>query len=47
MIPELAPSGVPEKVVMVAGKRRSEEAKIAGMTPDGLTLTGRFELSPP
>ena len=37
----------PAKVVMVAGSRRSEDAKIAGITPAGLILTGRFELSPP
>ena len=47
MTPETAPSLWPEKVVIVAGSSSSDEAKIAGITPAGLTLTGRFELSPP
>ena len=45
--PEVAPGVCPAKVVIVAGSSSSEEAKIAGITPAGFTLTGRFELSPP
>ncbi len=35
-----------EKVRMVVGSNSSDEAKIAGITPAGLTLIGRW-LDPP
>jgi hypothetical protein len=35
-----------EKVVSVVGSSSSDEAKIAGITPAGFTLTGRW-LDPP
>ena len=37
----------PPKLAMVAGMSSSELAKIGGITPDTLSLSGRCELSPP
>ncbi len=39
----IGPDCEPEKVARVVGSRRSDEAKIAGMTPAGFTLIGRCE----
>ena len=37
---------LPEKVEIVTGNNSSDEAKIAGITPAGFTLTGRSDLPP-
>ena len=36
----------PEKVEIVTGSNRSDEAKIAGITPAGFTLIGRCDEPP-
>ena len=38
----IGPVWLPEKVDMVVGSSKSDDAKIAGMTPAGLTLIGRW-----
>ena len=40
------PVELPENVLMVTGNSSRDEAKIAGITPAGFTLTGRW-LDPP
>ena len=35
-----------EKAVKVVGNKSNDDAKMAGITPEGFTLTGRFEFSP-
>ena len=40
------PAFVPENVESVVGSNSSEEAKIAGITPAGFTLIGKW-LDPP
>ena len=40
-------SFVPNQLASVAGNRMIDEAKIGGMTPDMLSLSGRNELWPP
>ena len=40
------PVCAPEKVEIVIGSSKSEEAKIAGITPAGLTLIGRCDVPP-
>ena len=42
----IGPAELPEKVEIVTGSSSSELAKIAGITPAGLTLTGRFDEPP-
>ena len=40
-------SSVPNQLASVAGNRMIDEAKIGGITPDMLSLSGRNELCPP
>ena len=48
MVPRNAGRVAParEKPAMVVGSSSSEEAKIGGMTPDVLSLSGRNEVCP-
>lgn len=39
----IGPVWLPEKVEIVIGSKSSEDAKIAGMTPAGFTLIGRWD----
>ncbi len=41
--PELS---LDEKAVKVVGNKSKDDANIAGITPDGLTFTGKLEFSP-
>ena len=46
MVDMIGPVCAPEKVEMVIGNNSSDEAKIAGITPEGFTLIGRLDEPP-